>query len=48
VREHLCRAFSFSRTAKWIFAVRLLHSARQKKKRSAKKLFAVRFNLNAR
>jgi hypothetical protein len=30
VRENLCRAFSFGRTAKGIFAVRLLHSAREK------------------
>jgi hypothetical protein len=47
VREHLFRAFSFGRTAKGIFAVRLLHSA-WGKKCAAKKLFAVRFNLNAR
>jgi hypothetical protein len=32
VRENLCRAFSLGRTAKMrIFAVRLLHGARQKK-----------------
>jgi hypothetical protein len=31
VREHLCRAFSFGRTAKGIFAMRLLHTARRKK-----------------
>jgi hypothetical protein len=31
VRENLCRAFSFGRTAKRIFAVRLFHSARRKK-----------------
>jgi hypothetical protein len=31
VRENLCRAFSFGRTAKGIFVVRLFHSARQTK-----------------
>jgi hypothetical protein len=42
VRENLCRAFFFGRTAKRIFTVRFLHSARRKK-RSAKKMFVVRF-----
>jgi hypothetical protein len=47
VRENLCRAFFLGRTAKILFAVRLLHGARQKKT-FGKKLFSVRFYLNAR
>jgi hypothetical protein len=41
VRQNLCRAFYFGRTAKSLFAVRFLYSARQKK-RTPNKLFAVR------
>jgi hypothetical protein len=52
VRKNLCPAFSFGRTAKGIFAVRLFHSARQKKrshgkKTFGKKFFAVRFYISA-
>jgi hypothetical protein len=47
VRENLCRAPERKHTTKRIFAVRLLHGARQKKC-SAKKYFAVRFFLGAR
>jgi hypothetical protein len=50
IRQNLCRAFYFGRTAKRLFAVRFLKDVRQRKThdkqalcRASKILFAVRF-----
>jgi hypothetical protein len=42
VRQNLCHAFYFGRTAKSLFAVRFLYKRTAKKKRTPNKLFAVR------